>query len=104
MVIGKRIRLTDWGRQYGLDPQSTWRMLNEGRLPAHLEVERIGRLWYVILPDEEPALLTVGYARVSRHEQKDLSWSRRPTGCGPMPGRMGLQVGPSGLRGCQWTQ
>ena len=45
-------------------------MLNEGRLPAHLEVERIGRLWYVILPDEEPALLTVGYARVSSHEQK----------------------------------
>ena len=70
MVIGKRIRLTDWGRQYGLDPQSTWRMLNEGRLPAHLQVERIGRLWYVILPDEEPALLTVGYARVSSHEQK----------------------------------
>ena len=70
MVIGKRIRLTDWGRQYGLDPQSTWRMLNEGRLPAHLQVERIGRLWYVILPDEAPALLTVGYARVSSHEQK----------------------------------
>ena len=70
MVIGKRIRLTDWGRQYGLDPQSTWRMLNEGRLPAHLRVERIGRLWYVILPDEAPALLTVGYARVSSHEQK----------------------------------
>ncbi len=71
MVIGKRIRLTDWGRQYGLDPQSTWRMLNEGRLPAHLQVERIGRLWYVILPDEAPALLTVGYARVSSHEQKE---------------------------------
>ena len=34
------------------------------------QVERIGRLWYVILPDEEPALLTVGYARVSSHEQK----------------------------------
>ena len=71
MIIGKRIRLTDWGRQYGLDPQSTWRMLNEGRLPAHLQVERIGRLWYVILPDEAPALLTVGYARVSSHEQKE---------------------------------
>ena len=61
-----------------LDPQSTWRMLNEGRLPAHLQVERIGRLWYVILPDEAPALLTVGYARVSSHEQKDLSWSHKP--------------------------
>ena len=71
MVIGKRIRLTDWGRQYGLDPQSVWRMLNEGRLPAHLQVERVGRLWYVVLPDDEPVLLTVGYARVSSHEQKE---------------------------------
>ena len=70
MVIGKRIRLTDWGRQYGLDPQSTWRMLDEDRLPADLQVERIGRLWHVILPDEAPALLTVGYARVSSQEQK----------------------------------
>ena len=60
MVRGRRIRLTDWGRQYGLDPQSTWRMLKEDRLPADLQVERIGRLWYVILPDEAPALLTVG--------------------------------------------
>ena len=31
MVIGKRIRLTDWGRQYGLDPQSTWRMCKRRR-------------------------------------------------------------------------
>ena len=38
--------------------------------PNHLRVERIGRLWYVILPDEEPSLRTVGYARVSSHEQK----------------------------------
>ena len=70
MFIGKRIRLTDWGRQYGLDPQSTWRMLNEGRLPPGLQVERVGRIWYVVLPEEQPALLTVGYARVSSHEQK----------------------------------
>ena len=70
MIIGKRIRLTDWGRQYGLDPQSTWRMLNEDRLPPGLQVERVGRIWYVIVPDEAPALLTVGYARVSSHEQK----------------------------------
>ena len=70
MIIGKRIRLTDWGRQYGLDPQSTWRMLNEDRLPAGLQVEKVGRIWYVIVPDEAPGLLTVGYARVSSHEQK----------------------------------
>ena len=94
MVIGKRIRLTDWGRQYGLDPQSTWRMLNEGRLPAHLQVERIGRLWYVILPDEEPALLTVGYARsfpaTSRNQQlepQNRLWAHRAEWD---------QVGPSG--------
>ena len=46
-------------------------MLNEGRLPAHLQVERVGRLWYVVLPDDEPVLLTVGYARVSSHEEKE---------------------------------
>ena len=31
----------------------------------------MGRLWYVVLPDDEPVLLTVGYARVSSHEQKE---------------------------------
>ncbi len=70
MIIGRRIRLTDWGRQYGLDPQSTWRMLNEDRLPPNLQVEKVGRIWYIILPDAEPALLTVRYARVSSHDQK----------------------------------
>ena len=70
MIIGKRIRLTDWGRQYGLDPQSTWRMLNENRLPPHLQVERVGRIWYVVVPEDQPENLTVGYARVSSHDQK----------------------------------
>lgn len=70
MVIRKRIRLSDWARQYGMSTQSAWRMLNEGRLPGDLEVERVGRLWYVILPDDTPAMLTVGYARVSSYEQK----------------------------------
>ena len=45
-------------------------MLNEDRLPPGLQVEKVGRIWYVIVPDETPALLTVGYARVSSHEQK----------------------------------
>ena len=45
-------------------------MLKEDRLPPALQVEKVGRIWYVILPDEEPVLLTVGYARVSSHEQK----------------------------------
>ena len=58
------------GRQYGLDPQSTWRMLNENRLPPGLQVERVGRIWYVIVTEEVPAKLTMGYARVSSHEPK----------------------------------
>ena len=70
MIIGRRIRLTEWGRQYGLDPQSTWRMLKENRLPPDLQVEKVGRIWYVIVPDDRPTLLTVGYARVSSHEHK----------------------------------
>ena len=65
-------------------------MLNEDRLPADLQVERIGRLWYVILPDEEPALLTVGYARVSSHEQKP-QLEPQANVCGRMLDRMGLR-------------
>ena len=70
MAVGKRIRLADWGRQYGLDRVSTWRMLKENRLPPHLQVERVGRLWYVVLPDEAEELLAVGYARVSSQDHK----------------------------------
>ena len=70
MIVGRRIRLAEWGRQYGLDRVSTWRMLKEGRLPPHLQVERVGRLWYVVVPDDTQTELTVGYARVSSHEQK----------------------------------
>ena len=39
-------------------------------MPPDLQVEKVGCIWYVIVPDEAPALLTVGYARVSGHEQK----------------------------------
>lgn len=70
MKIGKRMRLTDWGRQYGLDRQTVWRMLRDGRLPPHLEIERVGHLWYVVVPEETETLLAVGYARVSSREQK----------------------------------
>ena len=38
--------------------------------PHTLQVERIGHLWHVIPPDKAPALLTVGYPRLSSHEQK----------------------------------
>ena len=38
-------------------------------MPPDIQVERVGRLWYVIIPDATD-LQTVGYARVSSHEQK----------------------------------
>ena len=68
-VVGSRMRLTDWGRQYGLDPRVTWRMMKEGRLPPDLVVERVGRIHYVLLPDDGVKLRTVLYARVSGGDQ-----------------------------------
>ena len=65
------MRLTDWGRLYGLNRISTWRMYNEGRLPPDLEVEKVGHILYVIVP-EDKQLLTVGYARVSSSDRKHL--------------------------------
>ncbi len=64
------MRLADWGRQYGLHTQVTWRMYKEGRLPEGLEVERVGRMYYVVVPDDElPVDKTVLYARVSGSDQ-----------------------------------
>ena len=71
MDVRKRMRLTDWGRLYGLNRISTWRMCNEGRLPSDLKVEKVGDILYVIVP-EYKRLLTVGYARVSSSGRKHL--------------------------------
>ena len=69
-VLGRRMRLTDWGRQYGLNPKVVWRMLRDGRLPEHLQVERVGGCWYVRVPDcEAVPLRTVLYARVSSSDR-----------------------------------
>ena len=84
------MRLTEWGRQYGLDRQSTWRMLQDGRLPPNIQVEKVGRIWYVILPDEVPQLFTVGYARVSSHEQKPQ--------LEPQANRLWAYAGQNGLK------
>ena len=44
--------------------------MRDGRLPEGLEVERVGNIWYVVVPDEgEGALRTVLYARVSSSDQ-----------------------------------
>ena len=71
-VVGRRMRLTDWGRQFGFDRRQTWQMMKDGRLPEGLEVERVGHIHYVLVPDEEfPADKTFLYARVSGSDQSD---------------------------------
>ena len=65
------MRLTDWGRLYGLNQISTRRTYNEGRLPPDLEVEKVGGILYVkVLEDKQ--LSTGGYARVSSSYRKHL--------------------------------
>ncbi len=65
-VVGTRMRLTDWGRQFGLSTRASWQMYRDGRLPEGLVVEKVGKLLYVRVPDDElPADRVVLYARVS---------------------------------------
>ena len=47
-------------------------MYNEGRLPPHLEVEKVGGIIYVVEPGDEQRPLTVGYARVSSSDRRHL--------------------------------
>ena len=64
------MRLTDWGRQFGLDRRATWQMMKGGRLPGDLVVERVGHIYYVRIPEDEvPADKTFLYARVSSSDQ-----------------------------------
>ena len=71
-IEGRRIRLADWGRQYGRDPRTTWQMYKDGRLPADLVVEKVGRILYVCIPESESVeRRTVLYARVSSHSQSE---------------------------------
>ena len=64
-------------------------MLKEGRRPSHLQVERIGRLCYLILPDAALALHTIGYARVSSPEEKPP--------LGPRANRLWAYAGQKGI-------
>ena len=52
-VVGTRMRLTDWGRQFGLSTRASWQMYRDGPLPEGLVVEKVGKLLYVRVPDEE---------------------------------------------------
>ena len=64
-------------------------MLREDRLPSHLQVERIGHLCYLILPDAAPALHTIGYAHVSSPEEKPP--------LGPRANRLSAYAGQKGI-------
>ncbi len=69
-VVGKRMCLTDWGRQFGLSTRASWQMYRDGRLPEGLVVEKVGKLLYVRVPDDElPADRVVLYACVSSSDQ-----------------------------------
>ena len=66
------MRLSDWGRQFGRAPRVSWQMLKDGRLPDDLEVQKVGRIFYVrsksaVLAAHGPR--TVLYARVSSSDQ-----------------------------------
>lgn len=62
-IVGKRMPLPEWGRQYGLHPQVTWRMYRDGRLPSYLVVEKMGNRLYVQIPEAETrSFRTVAYA------------------------------------------
>ncbi len=64
-ILGRRIPLPEWGRQYGLHPQVTWRMYRDGRLPSYLVIEKLGNRLYVQVPEAETKCSrTVAYARV----------------------------------------
>ncbi len=64
---GGWVRLSDWGRQFGRSPRVSWQMMKDGRLPEDLEVERIGRIYYVRSRSAvvSSGVRTVLYARVS---------------------------------------
>ena len=66
------MRLSDWGRQYGRDRQTTWQMYRDGKLPPELDVQKLGRIYYVRIPDNEhESQRTILYARVSSHDQSE---------------------------------
>ena len=64
-------------------------MLREDRLPSHLQIERIGHLCYLILPDAALALHTIGYAHVSSPEEKPP--------LGPRANRLWAYAGQKGI-------
>ena len=68
---GGWVRLSDWGRQFGRVPRVSWQMMKDGRLPEDLEVQKIGRIYYVRSRSAVVAssIRTVLYARVSSSDQ-----------------------------------
>ena len=70
MVTSNYIRLSQWAAQHGMHRMTAWRHYNAGTLPPELQPKKIGNIIYVLANPESPAGRIVGYARVSRAEQK----------------------------------
>ena len=62
------MRLQAWANLYGIHRITAYRMYAEGRLPDGIKAEKVGRIIYVILPEERKPV--VGYARVSSSDRK----------------------------------
>ena len=70
MVSNNYIRLSQWAAQYGMHRMTAWRHYNAGTLPPELQPKKVGNIIYVLANPQAPAGRIVGYARVSRAEQK----------------------------------
>ena len=64
------MRLSVWAAQHGMHRMTAWRQFKAGTLPPELQAKKIGKIVYVLANPGSSDGKTVGYARVSSHEQK----------------------------------
>ena len=70
MVNTNYIRLSQWATQHGMHRMTAWRHYSAGTLPPELQPKKIGNIIYVLANPEAPVGRIVGYARVSRADQR----------------------------------
>jgi predicted site-specific integrase-resolvase len=66
--MSRKIRLSEWAKDRGVSKMTAWRRAAAGEIPGAY-LSDAGR-WMIDVPDDKPTL-TVAYARVSSHDQKD---------------------------------
>jgi putative resolvase len=62
------VKLAEWARADGVHPQTAYRWLREGRLPAPARRLESGTIWVDAVPADASGRVVV-YARVSSHDQ-----------------------------------